>query len=48
MQAKDLMTPNPTTCGPTDDLKAVLDVMKKEDCGGLSRLAGLEIRTARG
>lgn len=49
MQAKDLMTPNPTTCGPADDLKAVLEVMKKEDCGivpitegnGESRVVGV-------
>jgi CBS domain-containing protein len=33
MQAKDVMTPDPTTCGPEDDLSAVIDVMKKENCG---------------
>jgi CBS domain-containing protein len=33
MQAKDLMTPDPTTCRPSDHLDAVLDVMRNEDCG---------------
>jgi CBS domain-containing protein len=33
MKARDLMTPDPTSCRPTDDLKAVLEVMRKEDCG---------------
>lgn len=33
MKAKDLMTPDPTTRKPSDNLKTVLDVMRKEDCG---------------
>ena len=33
MQAKDVMTPNPTTCGPNDDLASVIRVMRDEDCG---------------
>ena len=33
MKAKDLMTPDPTTCKPSDNLKTVLEVMRKEDCG---------------
>jgi CBS domain-containing protein len=33
MKAKDLMTPDPTTRSPSDDLKKVLEVMRKEDCG---------------
>jgi len=33
MQAKDLMTPDPTTCRPSDDLRSVLEVMREEDCG---------------
>ena len=33
MKAKDLMTPDPTTCKPSDNLKTVLGVMRKEDCG---------------
>jgi CBS domain-containing protein len=33
MKARDLMTPDPTTCRPSDDLRAVLEVMRKEDCG---------------
>ena len=33
MKAKDLMTPDPTTCKPSDNLKTILEVMRKEDCG---------------
>jgi CBS domain-containing protein len=33
MKAKDLMTPDPTTSKPSDNLKTVLEVMRKEDCG---------------
>jgi CBS domain-containing protein len=33
MKARDLMTPDPTSRRPTDNLKAVLEVMRKEDCG---------------
>jgi CBS domain-containing protein len=33
MKAKDLMTPDPTTCKPSDNFKTVLEVMRKEDCG---------------
>lgn len=33
MKARDLMTPNPTTRRPEDNLKSVLEVMKKEDVG---------------
>ena len=33
MQARDLMTPDPTTCKPSDDLRSVLRIMKSEDCG---------------
>lgn len=33
MKAREVMTPNPTTCKPTDDLRSVLRIMKSEDCG---------------
>jgi CBS domain-containing protein len=33
MKARDLMTPDPTTCRPSDDLRSVLEVMREEDCG---------------
>jgi CBS domain-containing protein len=33
MKARDVMTPNPTTRRPEDDLRSVLEVMKKEDVG---------------
>jgi len=49
MQAKDLMTPDPTTCKPSSDFKSVLEVMREEDCGivpitegnGESRVVGV-------
>ena len=33
MKARDLMTPDPTTSKPSDDLRSVLRIMKSEDCG---------------
>lgn len=33
MKARDVMTPNPTTRRPEDDLRSVLEVMRKEDVG---------------
>lgn len=33
MKASDLMTADPTTCSPKDDLAAVVEIMKDEDCG---------------
>jgi CBS domain-containing protein len=33
MKASDVMTPNPTARRPEDDLKSVLEVMKREDVG---------------
>ena len=33
MKARDVMTANPTTRRPEDNLKAVLEVMKREDVG---------------
>lgn len=33
MKARDLMTSDPTTCRPSDNLKSVISVMRKEDCG---------------
>jgi len=33
MNARDLMTSDPTTCRPSDNLKSVISVMRKEDCG---------------
>ena len=33
MKASDVMTPNPTARRPEDDLKSVLEVMRKEDVG---------------
>jgi CBS domain-containing protein len=33
MKAREVMTPNPTTSKPTDDLRSVLRIMKSEDCG---------------
>jgi CBS domain-containing protein len=33
MKARDVMTPNPTTRRPEDELRSVLEVMRKEDVG---------------
>ncbi len=33
MKARDLMTPDPTSCRPSDDLRTVIEVMRSEDCG---------------
>ena len=33
MKARDLMTSDPTACRPSDNLKTVIAVMRKEDCG---------------
>src|SRR5512143_1884717 len=33
MDARDLMTTNPRTCGPNDTVRAVLAIMHDEDCG---------------
>ena len=33
MKARDVMTPNPTTRGPEDNLKSVLEVMRSENVG---------------
>jgi CBS domain-containing protein len=33
MKARDLMTADPTTCRPTDNLKSIIGVMRDEDCG---------------
>lgn len=33
MKAREVMTPNPTTCKPTEDLRSALRIMKSEDCG---------------
>jgi CBS domain-containing protein len=33
MEARDLMTKNPKTCGPADTLRSVLAIMRDEDCG---------------
>jgi len=33
MKARDLMTSDPTTCRPSDNLKSVISAMRKEDCG---------------
>jgi CBS domain-containing protein len=33
MKARDIMTADPTTCSREDDLTAVLEVMKSENCG---------------
>ena len=33
MKARDLMTSDPTSCRPSDDLRAVIEVMRREDCG---------------
>ncbi|HEX9689558.1 MAG TPA: CBS domain-containing protein [Thermoanaerobaculia bacterium] len=33
MQAKEVMTPDPKTCGPEDHLAAVIGIMKEENCG---------------
>lgn len=33
MDARDLMTKNPRTCGPNDTVRAVLAIMRDEDCG---------------
>jgi CBS domain-containing protein len=49
MKAKDFMTADPATCRPSDDLRAVLQIMRQEDCGivpitegnGQSRVVGV-------
>jgi len=49
MKARDVMTPNPTTCKPSENLRSVLRIMKTEDCGivpitegnGESRVVGV-------
>lgn len=33
MKARDIMTADPTTCSPEEDLRAVVGIMKKENCG---------------
>ena len=33
MEARDLMTKNPRTCEPGDTLRAVIAIMREEDCG---------------
>jgi CBS domain-containing protein len=33
MKARDIMTPDPTTCSAEDDLTRVIEIMKDEDCG---------------
>jgi CBS domain-containing protein len=33
MKARDVMTSNPTTVRPSDDLRSVLRIMKSDDCG---------------
>ena len=33
MKARDLMTSDPTSCRPSDDLRMVIEVMRREDCG---------------
>lgn len=33
MKARDIMTADPTTCSPKDDLTAVVAIMKDENCG---------------
>ncbi len=49
MKARDVMTPDPTVCKTSEDLRSVLRIMKSEDCGmvpitegnGESRVAGV-------
>lgn len=49
MKARDVMTPNPTTCKPSENLRSALRIMKTEDCGivpitegnGESRVVGV-------
>ena len=33
MKARDLMTSDPTSCRPSDDLRTVIEVMRRENCG---------------
>jgi CBS domain-containing protein len=33
MKAREIMTADPTTCSPEDDLAAVVEIMKSENCG---------------
>lgn len=33
MKAREIMTADPTTCSREDDLKAVVEIMKSENCG---------------
>ena len=49
MKAREFMTADPTTCAADDDLTAVIEIMKDEDCGivpitegnGEQRVAGV-------
>jgi CBS domain-containing protein len=49
MKARELMTPDPTTCKPSDNLRSVLRIMKADNCGivpiaegnGQSRVVGV-------
>ena len=40
MKARDVMTPDPTTCKPSEDLRSVLRIMKSEDCGMVPIIEG--------
>jgi CBS domain-containing protein len=33
MEAREIMTPDPTTCSPEDDLTAIVEIMRDENCG---------------
>ena len=35
MKAKDLMTADPGTCGPTDDIEQALTIMDTHECGAV-------------
>ena len=40
MQAKDIMTPSPACCSPTDTLQAVATIMRDNDCGAIPVVDG--------
>ena len=40
MNARDIMTPSPHCCAPTDTLQAVATVMRDDDCGAVPVVEG--------
>jgi CBS domain-containing protein len=40
MKAREIMTPSPHCCSPTDSLRAVASVMRDDDCGAVPVVEG--------